>query len=98
MTRQMSFSKLEQGLRARLREKVNAAESTEDVKKFFAQTVGELLEKVLGDDVCLEYEDIRFNPREKDGYVISERLLGACRRTPPNLAKYFCLFFENTKS
>ncbi|MBN1843255.1 MAG: hypothetical protein JW883_13365 [Deltaproteobacteria bacterium] len=74
MTRQISFSKLEQDLRARLREKVSAAESTEDVKKFFAQTVGELLQKVLGDNVDLRYEDIRFNPREKGAYVISERL------------------------
>jgi len=74
MTRQISFSKLEQDLRPGLREKVNAAESTEDVKKFFAQTVGELLEKVLGDNVDLRYEDIRFDPRGKNGYTVSERL------------------------
>ena len=50
MTRQVSFSKLEKDLRPKLREKMNAAESTEDLKKFFAQTVGELLERVLGDN------------------------------------------------
>jgi hypothetical protein len=70
----MSFGKLEQDLRATLREKVNAAESTEDVKKFFAQTAGELLEKVLGDNVDLRYEYIRFNPGGKYGYTVSERL------------------------
>jgi hypothetical protein len=70
----MSFSKFEQKLRATLRKKVNAAESTEDVKKFFAQTVETLLEKVLGDNIRLEYEDIRFDSREKEGYIVSERL------------------------
>jgi hypothetical protein len=28
----------------------------------------------MGDDVDLQYEDIRFNPHEKDGYVVSKRL------------------------
>jgi len=74
MTRQVSFSREEQDLRPRLREKVNAAESTEDVKKFFAQTVGELLERVLGQSVDLQYEDIRFDPSGKYGYTVSERL------------------------
>lgn len=74
MTRQVSFSKLEQDLRPGLREKVDVAESTEDVKKFFARTVGELLERVLGQSVDLQYEDIRFDPRGKTGYTVSERL------------------------
>ena len=74
MTRQMSFSKLEKELRPVLREKINHAESTEDVRKFFAQTVGELLEKVFGDSVYIGYETIQFAPLEKDGYVVSKAL------------------------
>lgn len=74
MTRQISFSKMEQELRPRLRQKVNAAESTEDVKKFFAQTIYELLRRILGDSVDLDHEAIRFEPLAKDGYVVTKRL------------------------
>ena len=38
MARQLSFSKYEQELRPELRQNLNIAESTEDVKKFFVYT------------------------------------------------------------
>jgi hypothetical protein len=47
MTKRLSFVKYEQELRPTLRERINSAESTEDVKKFFAYAVLELLEEVL---------------------------------------------------
>ena len=47
MTKRLSFVKYEQELRPTLRERINSAESTEDVKKFFAHAVLELLEEVL---------------------------------------------------
>jgi hypothetical protein len=74
MTKQMSFSKLEKEFRHVLREKINHAESTEDVKKFFAQTAGDLLEEILGDSVDIAYEAIQFDPLKKDGYVVSKGL------------------------
>ena len=42
MARQLSFSKYEQELRPELRQNLNIAESTEDVKKFFVYTIQKL--------------------------------------------------------
>ena len=47
MARQLSFSKYEQELRPELRQNLNIAESTEDVKKFFVYTIQKLFGKVL---------------------------------------------------
>lgn len=74
MTKRLSFAKYEQGVRPKLRERINSAESTEDVKKFFAYAVLELLEKVLRGKGAAEYEDIRLQPDHKDGYYVSDRV------------------------
>lgn len=74
MTKRFSFVKYEKELRPTLRERINSAESTEDVKKFFAYTVLELLEKVLRGKGAAEYEDIRLQPDHKDGYYVSDRV------------------------
>jgi len=41
----------------RFRQKINEAESTEDVKKFFIYTVKELLESILPEKFGFGYED-----------------------------------------
>ena len=74
MTMQISFSKYEQALRGDYRKKINSAESTEDVKKFFVRTVIELFEKALDRKVVVDYDDVHLDPKRKDGFVISERL------------------------
>lgn len=74
MTKQISFSKYEQELRPQYRQSVNSAESTEDVKKFFAHSTQELLETALQEKVAVEYEDIRLDPHRESGFVISSRL------------------------
>ena len=72
MTKQVSFSKYEQELRREYRQRINSAESTEDVKKFFVRTVTDLFEKALGRKVEADYEDVHLDPRRKDGFVISK--------------------------
>jgi len=74
MTKRLSFVKYEQEVRPTLRERINSAESTEDVKKFFAYAVLELLGKVLRGKGAAEYEDIRLQPDNKDGYYVSDRV------------------------
>ena len=74
MTKQISFSKYEQELRPEYRQRVNSAESTEDVKKFFAYCIHELLETSLQGKVAVEYEDIHLDPQRESGFVISSRL------------------------
>ena len=75
MTNQASFSKIEKELRAGLRENINTAESTEDVKKFFVYAIQELLDKVLEGQMKVEYEDIRLAPDKREGYTLSPILL-----------------------
>ena len=68
MTQQVSFSKYEQELRREYRQRINSAESTEDVKKFFVRAVIELFEKALGRKVEADYDDVYLDPRRKDGF------------------------------
>jgi hypothetical protein len=75
MARQLSFSKYEQELRPELRQNLNIAESTEDVKKFFVYTIQKLFGKVLEGKETFAYEDIRLDPQEQSGFIISDRLL-----------------------
>ena len=46
MVRQLSYTKYENEILPELRQKLNQAESTEDVKKFFTQTIRVLFEKI----------------------------------------------------
>jgi hypothetical protein len=76
MTRQNSFSRYEQELRPEYRQKMNSAESIEDVKKFFVRAVLELFERVLGGKMHFDYEDVCLDLKKKDGFIISKRLQG----------------------
>ena len=76
MVRQLSFSKYEQELRPELRQNLNIAESTEDVKKFFVYTIRKLFGKVLEGKDSFRYEDIKLAPLEQSGFIISDKLLG----------------------
>ena len=76
MARQLSFSKYEQELRPELRQNLNIAESTEDVKKFFVYTVRKLFSRVLDGKEAFQYEDIKLTPLEQSGFIISDKLLG----------------------
>ncbi|MEK6197494.1 MAG: hypothetical protein N2B58_04905 [Desulfobacterales bacterium] len=76
MARQLSFSKYEQELRPELRQNLNIAESTEDVKKFFVYTIQKLFGRVLEGKDPFHYEDIRLMPLEQSGFIISDKVLG----------------------
>ena len=76
MARQLSFSKYEQELRPELRQNLNIAESTEDVKKFFVYTIQKLFGRVLEGKEAFTYEDIRLDPQQQSGFIISDKLLG----------------------
>ena len=75
MARQLSFSKYEQELRPELRQNLNIAESTEDVKKFFVYTIQKLFGRVLEGKDPFHYEDIRLMPLEQSGFIISDKVL-----------------------
>ena len=74
MTRQLSFSKYENALLPEFRQKINHAESAEDLKKFFAYTAKELFENVFAGKIVFEYDDVAFRPEDDPHYKVSERL------------------------
>ena len=75
MTKQISFSKHENEVLHGFRNKMNTAESTEDVKKFFNYTVIKLLNDIFEDSVKIDSEDIRLKTDGKKSYLIEDSLL-----------------------
>ena len=75
MTRQMSFKMHQREVEPRYRVQIDAAESTEDVRKFFERTVIDFLDKAIGDQVELEAGDVTFDPDNEPGYQFSDRVL-----------------------
>ena len=73
MTDFRSYSRIENELAHKFRNNLNHAESSEDVKKFFAYTLRDLLGRVLGDSVGLHYEDVILCTDEPR-YKVSRRL------------------------
>lgn len=72
MTVQHSYSKIENELLHGYRKKIGAAESTEDVKKFFVYTIQELFAQVFSGRVDLEYNDISLAPGQEPSYVLAD--------------------------
>lgn len=73
MTDFRSYSRVENELAHKFRNNLNHSESSEDVKKFFAYTLRELLGRVLGDSIALHYEDISLSADDAH-YKVSHRL------------------------
>lgn len=74
MAKQLSFTKFEQQIVPGFRQKINLAESTEDVKKFFVYSANRLMEKIFEDKIRFEYGDIMLAPLNEPGYTLSPRL------------------------
>lgn len=75
MTTQLSFSKDENELLPDFRNRISKAESTEDVKKVFAQTMGNLLDRVTAGKLRLDYDDVSLLPEaDNRPYSLSKRL------------------------
>jgi hypothetical protein len=74
MTKQISFTKIENEVRPMFRERLNHCESTEDVKKEFVYAVTELLHKVLENAVEIRYEDVALDLASDDCFSVSDGL------------------------
>jgi hypothetical protein len=74
MTERLSFTKYENEYLPRFRQKINKAESKEDVKKFFVYSMRDLLERVLEGNVDIRYDDVSLKPYGESSYAVSERL------------------------
>lgn len=74
MTRQLSFSKQENELRGGFREMMDHAESTQDVKKFFYQTVRELLDRATGKSLDARFEEVSLDLDRGEGFALAAPL------------------------
>ena len=77
MTKQLSFSKYKHEVLPDFRQKINTAESAEDVKKFFVYTVQRLFGNIFDQSFAINYEDVALHPLHEPHYSISQRLLGS---------------------
>jgi hypothetical protein len=75
MTKQLSFTKQSNKVLPGFRQKTNLAESSEDVKKFFAYSVQELLENVFTGTIHFDYGDIALTPDTPPYYAVKETVL-----------------------
>jgi len=73
MVKQLSYTKFENEILPELRHKLNQAESTEDVKKFFFQTIRILFERILEEKSVIHFEDITLLPDKDPPYAFSKR-------------------------
>ena len=71
MSHQKSFVKQEHQIAPELRKQINAAESTEDVKKFFSRAAQRLLKDVAGDEFNCEPEELQLMPQFQPHFELS---------------------------
>lgn len=81
MAKQISFSKYGNQVLPHFRERLNRAESTEDLKKFFVYTSRELLEQIFAGELEIDYEDISLNTRGTPHFSLSDKLMADPRFT-----------------
>ncbi len=77
MTRQLSYTKFENRVLPNFREKVNKAESTEDLRKFFVYSTKELFDSIFEGEMDFSYEDFVLTPDRDLSYRLSDRLLAS---------------------
>lgn len=74
MTYVRSYNHVERELMHHYRDQLNHAESEEDVKKFFTQTIHRLLVIILDNRTTVTDGDAFFTPKRPPYYEISDRL------------------------
>jgi hypothetical protein len=75
MARQVSYTKYENEALHSYRQKLNCAESTEDVKKFFFYTTQSLFNNVFGGKLSVEPEDVTLIPDSEPHFRFADRIL-----------------------
>ncbi len=77
MGKQISVVKHENTILPGFRNKISRAESTEDVKNFFANSVRELLVNIFQDNEYQEFDAIQLSYKNKPYYKFDESLVSA---------------------
>lgn len=74
MVRRESYTKYEHQVLPGFRQNLNAAESTEDVRKFFTYAIKELLGGIFGEKVDVRQEDIALRPEQEPPFSLGTGL------------------------
>lgn len=74
MTKQQSFTKIENELLPEFRRKIGTAESTEDVKKFYVYTMQDLFNRVFSGKIDLKYGDVDLLPDQTPSFSFNEHI------------------------
>jgi hypothetical protein len=74
MTEKQSFTKYEHDCLPGFRQRINKAESVEDVRKVFAYTTRILVEKIFSGEVKIRDDDVSLEPSKKSCFSLSDRL------------------------
>ena len=74
MSKQHSFTKLENEALHDFRKKLSNAESTEDIRNFFTRTTQSLFETVFEGELSFDPDDIRLIPDAAPHYVLGEQI------------------------
>lgn len=74
MTRQLSFKAQQREVEPHYRSQIDAAESTEDVKKFYERTIFDFLTRAIGEHIEVRPGDVVLDPGGRQGYKIDKRL------------------------
>lgn len=74
MTQMMSFTKYENQVLSKYRDKLNQAESVEDVKKFFVGTIQEFFELATEGSLTVDYDDVSLLPEQQPCYSLESKL------------------------
>jgi hypothetical protein len=73
----MSFSKIENTILHDFRNKINHAESTEDLKKFFAYSSKELLNSAFSGKLTFAFDDVVLLPDNSPHFQLNDRLMSS---------------------
>jgi hypothetical protein len=74
MTERQSFTKYEHDCLPAFRQRINKAESVEDVRKVFAYTTRLLIEKIFGGEERFGDDDVTLELSEKSCFSLSRRV------------------------
>ena len=74
MTRQLSFKAQQREVEPHYRSQIDAAESTEDVKKFYERTIFDFLTRAIGEHIEVRPGDVVLDPGGRQGYKVDKRL------------------------
>ena len=74
MTRQLSFKAQQREVEPHYRSQIDAAESTEDVRKFYERTIFDFLNRAIGEHITVRPGDVVLDPGGRQGYIVDKRL------------------------